>query len=259
MVRKLQSISAVVLVAAILLATLFLNDYGPLAAAGPAATATLPPRSFLPLVMRNFCSGADCPPTPTPTPTPVAGQVRVGETVAWNEGGWWTFVGLVSNGTTANVSGIRVAADLKNASGQVVETLVADVPAWRLQPQAWVCWKAVTFATGWVTYTVRVADYSVSGSTWPDVRILSAGLSEPGADWPTVTGQVRNDGPGAAYDPQVTAWLRDNGILADCISGILATNPLPAGQSASFTLYASRSLTGTVTLGGTHASGRPTP
>ncbi len=220
-------------------------------------TATLPPRVYLPLVLRNFCSGPDCPPTPTPTPTPVGGQVRVGETVAWDEGWGWTFVGLVSNGTTASVSGVRVAVDLKNASGQVVETVVAEAPAWRIQPQGWVCWKATAFTSGWVTYTVRVADYQSSGANWPDVQVLSAGLSEPGT-WPVVSGQVRNAGSTVAYDPQATAWLRNDGILADCVSAILSPNPLPAGQTAFFTLYASRNL-GTVTLGGTHASGRPTP
>lgn len=226
----------------------------------PAATTTptFPPRSFLPLVLRNFCDGPDCPPTPTPTPTPIAGQVQVGETVAWNEGyGMWTFVGLVANGTTANVSGVRVAVDLKNSGGQVVDTLVADVPAWRLKPQAWGCWKAVSFASGWVTYTVRVADYTVSSAAWPEVQVLSASLPEPGGGWITVSGQAKNAGDTPAYDPQVTAWLRNDGILADCVSEILSPNPLPAGQTANFTLYASRNLTGTVALGGTHASGRP--
>ncbi|MGC8946007.1 MAG: hypothetical protein ACP5N6_07600 [Anaerolineae bacterium] len=217
----------------------------------PAATSTLPPRAYLPLVLRNFCSGPDCPPTSTPTPTPIAGQVTTGETVVWDEGWGWTFVGLVSNGTTANVSAVRVAVDLKDSGGRTVETVVADVPAWRIQTQDWVCWRTTTFAT-WVTYTVRVADYQVSNATWPDVRVLSVSLSDGG--WPTVSGQIGNFGPGSAYDPQITAWLRSDGRLADCVSAILS--PIPTGQTANFTLYASRNLTGTVTLGGTHASGR---
>lgn len=255
--RKISGL-LVILMLTVLLTVLNLNRIATAIAVEGAATATLPPRAYLPLVLRNFCVGPDCPPTPTPTPTPAAGRVTVGETVAWNEGWGWTFVGLVSNGTTANVAGVRVAVDLRNSGGQIVETVVTDVPAWHIRPQGWVCWKGTAFTTGWVTYTVRVADYTVSSATWPAMQVLSASLDDAGGWW-TAVGQVRNAGNTPAYDPQVTVWIRSDGILADCISEILSPNPLAAGQTTNFTLWASRNLTGTVVLGGTHASGRPMP
>ena len=35
----------------------------------PIPTPTLLPRLYLPIIMRDYCSGPDCPPTPTSTPT----------------------------------------------------------------------------------------------------------------------------------------------------------------------------------------------
>lgn len=196
--------------------------------------------SYLPLVMKAG-----------------GGEVWVGETAHWDEGyGMHTLVGLVQNDTSTNVSGIRVAVELKDSNGQQVASLVADVPAWRLAPETAVCWKAVVFASGWSTYTARVADYTRSGTDWPEVYVASASLSSS-SGWPVVTGEVRNASAAAAYDAQVTAWLRNDGILADCISEI--TGAIPAGQATSFVLYASRLLTGTVALDGTYASARSLP
>ena len=63
--------------------------------------------------------------------------------------------------------------------------------------------------------------------------------------------------PRRVYLPLV---LKDCGPrLADCVSDILSPNPLPGGGTASFSLPASRVLSGSATLGGSHASGRPAP
>ncbi len=214
----------------------------PAAKGSGSPTPTPGYRAYLPLVLRGCCSVP-------------SGQVIVDEVAEWNEGYGWTWVGLVGNGLDRSITNVWLTVDLKNASGQTVETITASVPAWRIRPQERVCWKAVAFpSASWVTYTVGVT-YTVSAQTWPDVEVVSASLG-PG---PSVSGSIRNAGGIPAHDPQATAWLRNDGRLADCISEILSPNPLPPAGTAGFTLYASRYLTGTVTLGGTHASGRPAP
>jgi hypothetical protein len=213
------------------------------APASPDPTPT-PRRVYLPIVLKDCGPGCG------------SGRVEAVEVEVWDEGWGKTFVGLVANGLSEAVSGVRAVIELRDAGGGLVETLTADAAAWLLRPGERTCFRAVSFSS-WTTYTVRVAYAPASPSAWPDVRVESLSLSASG--WPTASGSVRNASGVPAYDPQVAVWLRDGGRLADCVSDILSPNPLPGGGTASFSLPASRVLSGSAALGGSHASGRPAP
>jgi len=211
-------------------------------ARGSPDPTPMPHRVYLPLVMKNC--GPEC----------ASRRVEAIEVEVWDEGWGKIIVGVVANGTSSIVSGLRAVLELRDAGGGVMETIDADVASWSLRPGERSCFRAVAFSN-FSSLSVRVS-YDTSASSWPQVAVESISLSASG--WPTVSGSARNVSGLPAYDPQIAVWLRDGGRLADCVSDILSPNPLPPGSMASFSIPASRFLSGPV-LGGYHASGRPAP
>lgn len=186
--------------------------------------------------------------TPTRTPTQPAGNVSLfGATSVYSSFGTLRIYGEVRNATASYAQFVKITANLFNGQ-QLVANDFTYAYLDKLPPNEKTCFSVLMFnAPAWTSYSVEQPTYSATSAPSFNLAILSPVGSVDSASLYRIVGQIRNDGASTATFVRSIATLYDAASTPiGCDFTYVNGADLTAGQTSSFTNFASHSPSATV-------------
>jgi YVTN family beta-propeller protein len=221
----------------------------PSASPAPGATASATPfrGAFLPGVLRQPTPSPSPTATPTQTPTltntptqaptqlPPGVHVLGNHTSYVDSIDYLNIAGEIHNNTGSTLRFVRVAANVFNASAQLVGTDYTYTYLDNLPPFTKTCFVvSMPRPSGWAYYRFEAPTYWTDGAAPPNLTIFDSRATWNPYPYLDVIGQVRNDHGSRVEYVQVVATLHSSTNQAlDCWFSYVNSTHLDPGQTSS--------------------------
>jgi len=178
-------------------------------------------------------------PSPTPSPTVQPGVIVLPNHFAYVDtfGYFLHIVGEVQNSTATHLRDVRIAANIFNRSGQLLDTDVTWTYLDNLPASEKTCFQLVMpQPMGWSYYEFERPIYRTGGEPLPNLTIFNhTGSYDPNNKSYRIVGLVRNDHATRVNNVSVIGTLYNSlGIVVGCEVAYINAFDLDPGQVSAF-------------------------